>query len=58
MHFFIASFNKLLFYTWFQPRHNPFNSVPIELDFEETDIPFTSGPGLRKSLDRGSDSQG
>ncbi|CAM4552431.1 unnamed protein product [Leuciscus chuanchicus] len=40
-----------------KPRHNPFNSVPIELDFEETDIPFTTGPGLRKSLDRGSDSQ-
>ncbi|KAK7156310.1 hypothetical protein R3I94_006406 [Phoxinus phoxinus] len=40
-----------------KPRHNPFNSVPIELDFEETDIPFTSGPGLRKSLDRDSDSQ-
>ncbi|XP_067221903.1 uncharacterized protein sytl2b isoform X3 [Chanodichthys erythropterus] len=40
-----------------KPRHNPFNSVPIELDFEETDIHFTSGPGLRKSIDRGSDSQ-
>lgn len=40
-----------------KPRHNPFNSVPIELDFEETDLHFTSGPGLRKSLDRGSDSQ-
>ncbi|XP_016129047.1 uncharacterized protein [Sinocyclocheilus grahami] len=39
-----------------KPRHNPFNSVPIELDFEETDIHFTSGPGFRKSLDRGSDS--
>ncbi|XP_077064756.1 uncharacterized protein sytl2b isoform X2 [Siphateles boraxobius] len=40
-----------------KPRHNPFNSVAIELDFEETSGPFTSGPGLRKSLDRGSDSQ-
>ncbi|XP_026138283.1 synaptotagmin-like protein 2 isoform X1 [Carassius auratus] len=40
-----------------KPRHNPFNSVPVELDFEETEIHFTSGPGLRKSLDRGSDSQ-
>uniref|UniRef100_A0A9J8BQZ2 Synaptotagmin-like protein 2 n=1 Tax=Cyprinus carpio carpio TaxID=630221 RepID=A0A9J8BQZ2_CYPCA len=40
-----------------KPRHNPFNSVPAELDFEETDIHFTSGPGLRKSLEQGSDSQ-
>ncbi|XP_073674365.1 uncharacterized protein sytl2b [Garra rufa] len=40
-----------------KPRHNPFNSVPTELDFEETDIHFTSGPGLRNSLDRGSDSK-
>ncbi|XP_701277.6 uncharacterized protein sytl2b [Danio rerio] len=40
-----------------KPRHNPFNSVPIELDFEETDLHYTSRPGLRKSLDRGSDSQ-
>ncbi|XP_067307280.1 uncharacterized protein sytl2b [Pseudorasbora parva] len=40
-----------------KPRHNPFNSVPVELDFGETDIHFTSGPGLRKSIDRGSDSQ-
>ncbi|XP_050985845.1 synaptotagmin-like protein 2 isoform X2 [Labeo rohita] len=41
-----------------KPRHNPFNSVPTELDFEETDIHFTSGPGLRNSLDQGFDSQG
>ncbi|XP_043115637.1 synaptotagmin-like protein 2 isoform X2 [Puntigrus tetrazona] len=40
-----------------KPRHNPFNSVPVELDFEETDIGFTSGHGLRKSLDRNSGSQ-
>ncbi|KAL1260661.1 hypothetical protein QQF64_008488 [Cirrhinus molitorella] len=40
-----------------KPRHNPFNSVPTELDFEESDIHFTSGPGLRNSLDRVSDSQ-
>ncbi|XP_016356809.1 uncharacterized protein LOC107699892 isoform X5 [Sinocyclocheilus anshuiensis] len=33
-----------------KPRHNPFNSVPTELD-------FTSGHGLGNSLDRGSESQ-
>ncbi|XP_051535858.1 synaptotagmin-like protein 2 isoform X2 [Myxocyprinus asiaticus] len=43
-----------------KPRHNPFNSVPVELDFEETDSPITngaSGSGLRKPFDRVSDSQ-
>uniref|UniRef100_A0A8C1TML6 Synaptotagmin-like protein 2 n=1 Tax=Cyprinus carpio TaxID=7962 RepID=A0A8C1TML6_CYPCA len=33
-----------------KPRHNPFNGVPTELD-------FTSGHGLRNSLDTGSESQ-
>ncbi|XP_051965702.1 synaptotagmin-like protein 2 isoform X2 [Xyrauchen texanus] len=43
-----------------KPRHNPFNSIPVELDFEETDSPFTngaSGSGLRKPFDSVSDSQ-
>ncbi|XP_051963426.1 synaptotagmin-like protein 2 [Xyrauchen texanus] len=43
-----------------EPRHNPFKSIPMELDFEETNSPFTSGAsgsGLRKSFHRSSDSQ-
>ncbi|XP_051520791.1 LOW QUALITY PROTEIN: synaptotagmin-like protein 2 [Myxocyprinus asiaticus] len=43
-----------------KPRHNPIKSIPMELDFEETNSPFTtgaSGSGLRKSFHRDSDSQ-
>ncbi|XP_065137402.1 uncharacterized protein sytl2b [Paramisgurnus dabryanus] len=41
-----------------KPRHNPFNSIPVEPDFEETGSRFTSESELRRSsADIGFDSK-